>query len=245
MEVKNEFQKLFITLYGRGEMLKAEKLLNHCIPLDIEDDLDIKELVKESINRINEIRDWNLNGKPSSNALGLFENFPKFILARDLINGSPGKRKILDVGCYTGVFLRKMEEDNHLCWGTDIQEKLMQDLDEEFKDTNLNFNYCRSDMLHQEFEEKMFDVVTCFDVLEHVIYPKETIKSIEKVIRPGGLVIVNLPKMVEGYYDDSFEHLRMYSEKYIENWLGKRNNFTFHPCKDEQGRDTIFFTYTK
>jgi SAM-dependent methyltransferase len=44
-----------------------------------------------------------------------------------------------------------------------------------------------------EFEESSVDVVTLWDVLEHVDSPKKMISDVVPILRPGGYLVLNLP----------------------------------------------------
>ena len=94
------------------------------------------------------------------------------------------------------------------------------------------------------YSKSVFDIVTAFDVMEHVVDLDRALLEIERVCKPGGLIIINLPRMTSGYKDEAFEHMRMLSDQDIEEIWGKKDNYTFELCKDELGRDTSFITYT-
>ena len=70
MEISNKesFVHLFNELFLKGELLKAGKLVNHCVPLELEEDDDIVSLRLTHNKRINDIRSWYRFGKPSSDA---------------------------------------------------------------------------------------------------------------------------------------------------------------------------------
>jgi hypothetical protein len=50
--------------------------------------------------------------------------------------------------------------------------------------------------------------------------------------------------MTTGYKDESHEHLRMFSDKNIEDVFGKKRDYCFEFCEDELGNPTSFITYT-
>ncbi len=62
---------------------------------------------------------------------------------------------------------------------------------------------------------KTFDVVTCFEVLEHVDNPAELIKLIDEVLAPGGSVLISTPSFespIWGADDEANKcHVRLYT----------------------------------
>ena len=94
-------------------------------------------------------------------------------------------------------------------------------------------------------QNEKFDIITAFDVLEHVLDFDKALVEIERVCKKNGLIIINLPRMSIGYKDDSYEHLRMFSDKDVKRIWGKKKNYKFQLCQDELGRDTSFITYVK
>ena len=49
------------------------------------------------------------------------------------------------------------------------------------------------DLKHDGLPEGRFDVITCFDVLEHVPDPVETLRQIRSALKPGGYLFVHAP----------------------------------------------------
>ena len=43
------------------------------------------------------------------------------------------------------------------------------------------------------FPEQSFDVVTCFEVLEHLEFPSSALRAMEKVLRPRGYLVISTP----------------------------------------------------
>jgi SAM-dependent methyltransferase len=244
--IKSAVILTYAELFSRGEMLKGEIFINKCIPLELQDDEDIVKLRDECNRRIDELRGWWI-GRPYSGeyADANFDIFQKFTLAKEKIKEHlPHTGNILDIGCYSGIFIREMTKIGYSCTGIDIHKKLMKILeDKNTNKDNLRFEFGLADNLN--FKDNHFDAVTAFDVLEHVFDLRKAIFEMERVCKPGGLIIINLPRMEEDYRDEAFEHLRMFSDSQISKIWGSKNNYSFELCQDELGRDTSFITYTK
>ena len=43
------------------------------------------------------------------------------------------------------------------------------------------------------FKDKHFDAVLCFEVLEHIFTPEESLKDIHRVLKPGGKLMLSVP----------------------------------------------------
>lgn len=241
MEIRKVFTQLVEELFDKGEILKSQYLVNNCIPLDLKDDpsiIDIKDRVNSHINNISK---WSIDGRPYSGTYATveFDNFPKFVLARKKILDKLKYGKILDIGCYSCDFLNGMTVKGFTGYGIDIHSELM-DILQTTSTSVLKFG-C-AEMI--PYQDNFFDVVTAFDVLEHVIDFDTALAEIERVCEQDGLIIINLPRMTLNYKDESHEHMRMFDDEDINRIWGDKKDFKFEFCNDELGRPTSFITYT-
>lgn len=93
-------------------------------------------------------------------------------------------QKILDVGCFDGGFLSTLDRSQHRC-GIEIHS-LAAD-----KAKTRNIEIIGNDFSDLEYYPNSFDVVTAFDVIEHLHNPLAFLHSLAQVTRPGGWVIVS------------------------------------------------------
>lgn len=243
LQIKEQIINTYIELFTRGEMLKGWRFINACVPQELEDDEDIALLRAEANTRIQEIRDWPINGReyPGTHATVEFNSFPKFVLAKEKILSKYRSKKILDIGCYSGVFLEGMKTAGFDCWGIDIHGELMDKLNKDSDERGPFYKFGSADNI--PIEDGECDIVTAFDVLEHILEIEKALKEIDRVCKKGGFVIINVPRMTYGYKDEAYEHVRMFSDKDIERAWGKKKDFKLEMCSDEHGRPTSFITY--
>jgi len=96
--------------------------------------------------------------------------------------------KLLDVGCSTGVFLKAARNKGWEVWGVEISKPAANYAKEMY---NLNV-YC-GQLKKAGYKNDYFDVVNMWSVLEHVSNPAEVISEAHRILRKGGLLILNVP----------------------------------------------------
>jgi SAM-dependent methyltransferase len=96
--------------------------------------------------------------------------------------------RVVDVGCAGGAFVKAatdmgceavgvepsawLTERGRAAYGIDVRAGTLED---------------------QRFPDASFDVATLWDVIEHLGSPRDTLREIRRVVRPGGHLIVNFP----------------------------------------------------
>jgi SAM-dependent methyltransferase len=103
-----------------------------------------------------------------------------------LCNGS-----LLDVGCASGAFLRLMRESG---WSvTGVEPSLAQARRAvEALGGGADIQQC---VLQEASLKGGFDLVTMWDVLEHVTSPSEFLGLAAAQLRPGGYLVLNVPRI--------------------------------------------------
>jgi predicted TPR repeat methyltransferase len=92
--------------------------------------------------------------------------------------------KILDIGCGTSYFLDYAGDYVDTIVGTGVSEKLIK----RARQRNLN-------VLKFEEIETVFDIITMFDVLEHLESPVEIFKSLRSRLDAEGVVVAYTPNI--------------------------------------------------
>ena len=112
----------------------------------------------------------------------------RLAMVRELAAARAGDR-IVDVGCGGGHVLG-MFEDAELV-GVDVSSVMLDKARHNLRGRAVT-------LLHGELAEvgladDSFDVAICTEVLEHVIDPRAVLAEIQRVMRPGGVVVVTFP----------------------------------------------------
>ena len=105
--------------------------------------------------------------------------------------------RLLDIGVSVGVSMRYIEvqphADNIDYYGADL---VAHDL---YKNEKWKKIYVGDFMEgYPEIEDEAFDVVICEQVLEHLPVIETAIKTLERLLKPGGTLIVGVPIFVDG-----------------------------------------------
>jgi 2-polyprenyl-3-methyl-5-hydroxy-6-metoxy-1,4-benzoquinol methylase len=95
--------------------------------------------------------------------------------------------RLLDIGCGIGFFLDVAKKRGWEVYGTEYSERLIGLLREK------GITIHEGPLNSKNYEEGFFDVVTSFEVIEHINNPTNEINQIGKLIRKGGLVYITTP----------------------------------------------------
>lgn len=97
-----------------------------------------------------------------------------------------GEGKMLDVGCALGFFAKIAQDDGFDAYGVDISEYAVQEGKKVLGDKILFANVEKK----IPFPDAFFDVITAWDVLEHVKKPAEFLKIASRVMKENGLIVI-------------------------------------------------------
>jgi len=101
------------------------------------------------------------------------------------LTGPPDGRLLLDVGAYTGVFVEIAARHGWDAWGVEPSRWAV----EQARARGLQM--VQGTLETVELSEETFDVVTVWDVIEHVTDPRGTLEQAHHLLKPGGLLVVH------------------------------------------------------
>lgn len=96
-------------------------------------------------------------------------------------------KKVLDFGCGSGYGTHMLSENTESIIGVDISNEAIEYAKKEYRSSNLSF------MTISELENEKFDIITSFQVIEHVPNDREYTANLKKMLNPGGILIISTP----------------------------------------------------
>jgi len=98
---------------------------------------------------------------------------------------------LLDVGCFKGFFVYSAAHRGWVAMGTEVSRPAVQ-----FARRQLGLTVEQGDLLNLErFHRGQFDVITLFDVIEHLSRPDRYVRRAYRLLRPGGLLYLETPNV--------------------------------------------------
>jgi SAM-dependent methyltransferase len=135
-----------------------------------------------------------------------------------IINSLQVKNKpshLLDIGCSTGLFLYTLRKSRSWeVWGVEPSEYATKIAREQFQLEVFN-----GTLLQANYPDSFFDVVTLWDVLEHLPDPSNTLAEISRITRPQSYLVLRIPN------SDSLD-----AKLFGSTWAGldlPRHNYVF------------------
>jgi 2-polyprenyl-3-methyl-5-hydroxy-6-metoxy-1,4-benzoquinol methylase len=118
-----------------------------------------------------------------------YEGFFRFVFRRwrHLL---PDKGAALDVGCGYGACLRLLQNRGFVTWGTDVSAHALSVARASHSHDRLAVSDIRTS---RPFPNRRFDLVICFEVLEHLEEPERALNHLESTLQPKGILWITTP----------------------------------------------------
>ena len=103
---------------------------------------------------------------------------------------SIASKKALDIGCGGGLFLAQLKAA-----GANVTGVELSDTRAFYAKTKYGFEVVKR-TIEDEYWKNFygsFDIVTLWDVIEHVNYPMATVQAAARMLKPGGILLIDTP----------------------------------------------------
>ncbi|HXZ94740.1 MAG TPA: class I SAM-dependent methyltransferase [Dehalococcoidia bacterium] len=132
--------------------------------------------------------------------------------------------RLLDVGCGEGFFLFNASKAGYTTKGIEISQDVA-----EYARSEFGLDVEAKPFEELRFPENYFDVITLWQVLEHVPYPLMVLKEVKRILKPGGLLATSTPD-IEGILAKIFRrkwwnlrrlHINQFTAKTLADMLNR------------------------
>lgn len=138
-----------------------------------------------------------------------YEHLPRYLFAKAFAINA----RVLDFGCGTGYGSALLATVAQSVTGLDIDAPALRWARQTHRNAVLNFE--QRDDLGAGLQDQSFDLITCFEMIEHVAHPMQidTIRNVARLLSPTGQFVISTPNPeVTAMYGDNPYHLREMSE---------------------------------
>ncbi|MBU3593278.1 class I SAM-dependent methyltransferase [Polynucleobacter sp. 71A-WALBACH] len=134
----------------------------------------------------------------------------KRIVESHLVVG--GKTRFLDIGCGTGDFIRQISPNSGLeITGSEIYLKGLSYA----KKSQPDVDFIQFDVTQGVIKEQNFDMITAFDVIEHIENDNKALSNISQMMNQSGVLVISVPQhmFLWSKLDEIVKHKRRYSRR--------------------------------
>ena len=111
--------------------------------------------------------------------------FERHLKPLERLTGPPNGRSLLDVGCHIGVFVEISARHGWDAWGVEPSIWAVEQAQAR------GLHVVQGTLGTADLPEATFDVVTMWDVIEHLTDPRGTLEQAYHLLKPGGLLVVH------------------------------------------------------
>jgi len=153
---------------------------------------------------------------------------------RELLEGFSAYRqtnRLLDLGCGLGFFLQEAQAAGWEAHGSEFEPRAVE------INRAKGLNCVQAPVGPEDFEPGWFDVITAFEVVEHLRDPQDEAALIARLLRPGGLLYCTTPNFASlsrrtlgprWSVIEYPEHLLYFTPATLSQWLQR---FGFRPVR--------------
>ena len=146
----------------------------------------------KSVNYVKDVDDYGI--EKSSYTLNDWDSDTILSMLSGVKGGAP---KLLEIGCGTGVFLAKAREHGFECEGLELSSYAADFV------RNMGIPVQTKSIEDAVHDDNSFDAIVMREVIEHLPHPLESIRTIQRWLKPGGVLF-----MATGNYDCPERKLR-------------------------------------
>lgn len=132
-------------------------------------------------------RERYIDGDPPLNWELFYQHMGRYLFARQYVS----EKVVLDAACGTGYGTAMLAKKARNVVGVDNSRDAILHGIKNYQKTNVHF--MQMDCCQISFKDNSFDVVISFETLEHITNMNLFLKELQRVLKPGGVLLVSTP----------------------------------------------------
>ncbi len=140
-------------------------------------------------------------------------HFAAYEYARTLAGG----KNVLDAGCGEGYNTQSLADAAARVTGVDYSGTAIEFCKKTWTAANLRFEHV--DLTHPDGFDDTFDLVTNFQVLEHIEDDRSFLQALRARLAPGGVLLLTTPNRLMSFSENPY-HVREYTADELRALLG-------------------------
>ena len=123
-----------------------------------------------------------------------------------------GAQRYLDIGCGFGGCLVAFGRQGMEVCGIEIDPQRIEFAKINCQDVQIPANIFPLSILGDDIEDKLgtFDILTCMDVIEHVLDVPKALQNMACLLRPGGVLVLEIPNKDSLFFVASDGHFNLF-----------------------------------
>ena len=168
----------------------------------------------------------------------------RYVYLIERLGLDPAKARVLDVGCGAGAVLAVLRDHGVACRGLEVNPGAIEFC------RRMGLDVRRGEL--EDEEDQSYDVITMFDVIEHLADPVAVLRTAVHKLKPGGYLIAFTPNIHSVAYELMggrqntllpFEHVGFFSPKSFD-YLAEQIGASVHTL-DVFGLDVMDYLLRK
>jgi ubiquinone/menaquinone biosynthesis C-methylase UbiE len=131
----------------------------------------------------------------------------------------PAPAKVLDFGCGTGHLAQHLHQQRYAVSACDLADEMIAKARREFGNTHIKWMCLPTHWRRLPLADGAFDAVVASSVLEYVEDVELVLSELARVLRPGGVLICNVPNAGNGRRKGESWAMRLMRRKWTRQTL--------------------------
>lgn len=154
----------------------------------------------------------------------MLEHLHRYAIALSFARG----KVVLDIACGEGYGSNLLADIAKSVTAVDIEQHVIERASKKYTAENIQF--ITGSVQEIPLADSLFDMVVCYETIEHVDQHDKVMRELKRVLKPGGIILISTPDKTQ--YTDSGVHSNKYHVRELyENQFKNLVTASFNHCQ--------------